>query len=107
MDNTDASKTAKELLEERGAVYGEPIYNLECAAKLKEVFRYYASTFRPSDKRFPPGDPRAREGMLAHDDAMENLLTKVARIATGRYCKDNYDDILGYASIAEKLHNRQ
>lgn len=39
----------------------------------------------------------------AHDDAMEMVLHKVARIATGTYHPDNYDDVNGYSSIAKDL----
>ena len=73
---------------------------------MKELYRYYSKTFRPRDRRYGPGDERALEGYLAHDDAIEMILTKIARIATGEYHADNYDDIFGYGKIAHDLHPR-
>jgi hypothetical protein len=74
---------------ERDKVYGDPAVNLRCAMELKQVYDKYAVS--------PEGDPRHG---LAHHEAMHMALTKVGRIATGAYKKDNYVDGATYTAIA-------
>lgn len=69
---------------DRQAAYGDPSVGLACAAELKAVYRRYADGAHPA----------------GHDEAIEALLLKVARIATGSWHRDNYVDIAGYAALA-------
>ena len=69
--------------------YGSTAVNFRCIAELKEVWRrfsWHGQAFDPS-----------------HEHAMEMILIKIGRIATGNFKADNYDDIIGYATIARKL----
>lgn len=83
----------KDILEERGAIYGSAEINLTCAAHL--INNYMAGRDHSDN-----GDGVS---ITAHDVAIIMILVKVARIATGKYHSDNYHDILGYARIAEEL----
>lgn len=40
---------------------------------------------------------------IAHDEAMRMIMLKMTRIARGEYHRDNYIDIIGYASIAAEM----
>ncbi len=92
---TSEKLSTQSLLEQRGSVYGDPKINLKCAALLKQVYR---------DGEEESGNRNSgQEGFLAHDDAIEMCLTKIARIATGDFHQDNYDDLIGYATIAKKM----
>ena len=73
-------------------MYGPPVENLSLAANLIGSYRT-ARTL--SEAKIPNED--------AHDQAMELLLLKVARIATGRLHADNYDDVIGYATLAKEV----
>ena len=41
-----------------------------------------------------------------HEFAVINILHKVARIISGSYTDDHWDDIEGYARLGKKLHKR-
>lgn len=85
MHNTD------ELLTERGSVYGDPKVNMACAAELKLTMRKYM------EARLDP----------AEIEALDMCLTKISRIITGKkYHRDNYDDLIGYATIAIRLNEK-
>jgi len=62
---------------------------------LKKTYRYTVSV------NFAFVDKTPEDG--AHDEAIEMCLTKIARIASGKRKADNYDDIMGYATLAKKL----
>ena len=82
-------ETAADLTGNRRNVsYGEPIINLTCATELKRIYREYVG------HKYSP----------QHDDAMEAVLAKVARIATGQPGHtDNYVDLAAYAAIAAEV----
>ncbi len=72
----------------RNATYGEPITNLSCATELKRIYREYAG------HKYCP----------QHDDAIESVLGKIARVATGQPGHtDNYVDIAAYSAIAAEV----
>ena len=70
-------------MEERGLVYGSPEPNMRRTAELWSAYL---------------GVP-----LSAHDVAMCMVLVKVSR-ARVSYHPDNYEDIRGYAQIAEEVH---
>lgn len=69
---------------DRQSTYGDPIPNLSLAGTLKRVVRDRA------DRYLSP----------AEQEAIDLLLTKVARIVTGTYHRDNYVDAAAYAALA-------
>lgn len=71
---------------ERNAVYGEPKDNLDRMAKL---FNAYFGGHSPGSIRSP-----------SHDMAMVMVIAKLARIAHGKFHKDNYTDLAAYIAIA-------
>lgn len=85
MDRGEVLDTAKNLTTgDRNRAYGDPSINLTCAGELKQIYQTYAQN----------------KYSLAHDEAIEQLLTKIARIATGNFKTDNYVDASAYAAIA-------
>lgn len=36
-------------------------------------------------------------------EAIDMCLHKIARIATGKFHEDNYDDLIGYATLAKQI----
>lgn len=79
------AEAAEITLKSRNATYGDVSTNLTCRAELIEVYRKYA------DGKY--------DG--AHEQAIENLLVKVARIASGSPGhRDNYVDGAAYMAIA-------
>lgn len=81
------------LLQQRQTVHGSPDYNLATQHKLKQVWRTALADERCS----------VRVGE-AHDEAMEMVLFKIGRIATAKTIHlDNYDDLIGYATLARQL----
>ena len=85
-------------LKERGTLYGDPLDNLSCTNHLWIAF---TDGWRRSKKGNIPVDITLEEE--AHHIAMQLALLKVARIATGKFCEDNYIDAIGYLEIARKL----
>src|SRR5215471_7762784 len=80
----DAAKT----LMERDGVYGDPRTNLACAGELKRVFLRYAIS---SSRHIGP----------AEHEAIDLLLTQVARIATGPVVHNsNYSNAVAYGALA-------
>ena len=80
----------EKILEERGQQYNRGdshIANFALAWELREAYRKRCLTTRPD--RFK-----------AHDHAMEMVLVKIARIATGEPLEENYRDIIGYTTLA-------
>lgn len=87
----DKEHPIKAPLKERGSLYGDPLNNLATAYNLQdEYYRYHPELEDTQRQR-------------AHDLAMEMVLVKIARIATGKFCEDNYIDAIGYLEIARKL----
>ena len=85
--NNKTNQPTKELIKERGKIYGDAATNFSCEGALKQVFAEYAE-----DTAYTP-----------HNIAIYHVLSKLARIITGKYHKDNYDDIKGYAELAKQL----
>lgn len=72
----------------RDGTYGRPQFNMACSAALKEVFW----TFQAQS---------ARRMTLAEREAIDMVLTKLGRIATGpKVHRDNYVDGSTYFAIA-------
>jgi hypothetical protein len=75
-------------LQERDRTYGEPRTTLACAGELKRVFLKYAAR---SSRRIGPGE----------HEAVDLLLTKVSRIATGPSVQEeNYIDGATFFALA-------
>lgn len=78
------------ILEQRGSEYGG-FDNLRCIAELQATYSQWQ---------------RRIHGKIltdAHQHCINMILTKLGRIATGRFQEDNYDDIAGYAELAKKV----
>lgn len=69
---------------DRDAEYGDPLVNMRCAGELKAVIRRYLS--RPMD----PGEA----------EAIDMVITKLSRVATGAPKADTYIDGATYFAIA-------
>lgn len=79
-------------MQERGSIYGKASDNLKCTRLLRRIYDSY---------RIAAGhNPHENE---AHDEAIGMVLHKIARIATGQFHPDNYDDTCGYATIAKEI----
>lgn len=75
----------------RNVTYGDPSVNLQCAGELKAIYTKYA------------GDKYCE----AHDEAIEMVLTKIGRIATGqRGHDDTYIDAAAYVAIASECETK-
>jgi len=72
----------------RNVTYGEPIVNLTAAGELKQVMRKH---IQRTDMPL---------GVL---EALDQVLTKVARIITGGVVEDNYIDGATYFAIAGEI----
>ena len=84
-----ALETATQLTSTtRNAQYGAPLKNLSCAAALRAVYKEYAGEYKYSP---------------AHDAAIEQVMLKLARIATGQTGNaENYIDGAAYFAIAHE-----
>lgn len=71
----------------REAEYGPPRVNFACAAALKTAFRAHAK----------------RDISPAEMEAIDMVLTKLGRIATGAAKRDNYVDGAGYLALAGEI----
>jgi hypothetical protein len=83
----------------RDRPYGPPFFNHRAAADLKDLFWTHFAMARQRacdeinvDYQLGRASP--------HGEAIDLLLTKLGRIATGSFKKDNYADIAGYISNA-------
>ncbi len=72
---------------QRDAAYGPPIINLTAAGALKDTFRRHMR--RPMS--------------VGELEAIDQVLTKLGRIATGSYRRDNYVDGATYFAIAGEI----
>ena len=81
-------EAVRQVTDEKEKLYGDPRVNLSCAGELKRVFLRYAVR-------------SARTVGPAEQDAIDQALSKIARIATGpSLVEDNYTDCAGYVAIA-------
>lgn len=75
---------------DRNKSYGDPAVNLGCAGRIKEVVHSYLGV--------------KRDVTAGEREAIDNICTKLARIATGStVTKDNYLDLAVYAAIAGEI----
>ena len=79
---------------DRNKTYGDPGVNLACAGELKDVFWRYAKA-------------NPREISPAEGEALDQVMTKLARLATGAAKLDNYIDGAAYFAIAGEVCNGQ
>lgn len=79
------------ILEDRGAIYGPAEDCLLCAQRLKLMYRFWNG----------PAKMNCHHG--GHNEAIEMVLHKIARIATGKPHLDNYNDAIGYLKLARQL----
>ena len=87
-----SERTTDLLLEKRGNLYGG-IKNLELIAQLQDVYLRNSVS-----QRFA-----LNARVMAHDSVMLQVLVKIARIATGEFHEDNYDDAIGYLKLAKRV----
>lgn len=71
----------------RNDSYGDPKFNVVAAGRLKDLFR------EVTRRNISPGE----------QEAIDQVLTKLARIATGKTLRDNYVDAATYIAIAGEL----
>ena len=84
----DILKEAHDLTtQDRNKQYGPPEVNLNLAGDLKKLFWSQAT------RQFSP----------AEHEAIDMVLTKLSRIGTGTYKKDNYVDGAAYIAIAGQM----
>lgn len=94
--------STEELLKQRGSVYGDPEPNLAMQHALKEVIALNT----PAVHIFHPNSWDSLVG--AHNEAIGMCFCKIARIFSGEKIHlDNYDDLIGYATIAKRMAMRQ
>jgi hypothetical protein len=74
--------------------YGGTARNFQAIVALKDAYRFYVA-----DNQNLKMHHREKE----HNHAMEMVLTKIGRIATGEVKLDNYIDAIGYLQIAANL----
>lgn len=99
MQNNLPSKALRQEILEKALVatmgdreksYGSPFPNMSCAAELKNVYKKFAGN----------------KYNAAHEQAMDMVFTKLARIATGAVGHlDSYIDASAYIAIAAECQN--
>lgn len=89
MLQTAASLTSSD----RAAVYGDCLENHRAFAELLAWWHRWNGMM---EAKFP-----------SHDAAMQQALTKIARIAVGVFHKDNYIDAAAYLAIAAECEVRE
>lgn len=85
-------------LKERGSVYGDPKENLSVSSDLCAIYNRAVAA-----KMQVEGKVGFTKEEAAHHMSMIMTLSKIARVATGKFCEDNYIDAIGYLEIARKL----
>lgn len=87
----------KNLLQQRGSIYGDVKDNMNCAGELAEVIFTYIE-HNPHFKNWKKYERMGYRGCI------DMVLHKLARIATGNPTyADNYEDIKGYIELARKI----
>ena len=86
------------ILKERGSTYGDSGLNLKC---MHDMLRTYEKGLNDATNERPVPIP-CLPNREAHEMAIVMIIGKLARIATGKPHADNYDDIIGYATIAKE-----
>ena len=89
----------KEILEQRGQIYGDVRDNMNCQHAMMEAWRTH---FKP-DAFMSEYDRIGFEGCIAM------VMHKLARIATGGRLDhaDNYDDVAGYIELAKGIATKE
>lgn len=77
---------------DREAAYGPPKRNLTCAGELKAVFRKW---LEKSERKITPGEL----------EALDMVMTKLGRLATGSGQLDTYVDGAAYFALAGELND--
>ncbi len=91
------ASVTQSLLKARGSVYGKPVANLSCSYNLNSAYEH--GVRNRNKYLFATNSDR-----MAHDEAIRMALFKIARIATaGAHHADNYDDLIGYVTIAKQI----
>ena len=78
---------------------GDHTANFVLAARLREIYRQERWNHHYGKRELTEWGLKT-EHEQAHDHAIEMILVKIARIATGDVVEDNYVDIRGYAELA-------
>lgn len=90
----------KDLLKERGSIYGDIRDNMNCAHELMRVLDKYMYNRSLSN---PYLSLRSYD-FVGHQGCLVMICHKLARIVTGATIHaDNYDDIGGYARLARDI----
>lgn len=91
-----------QLLSQRGSVYGDIRHNTNCQAQLKDTYNGWLEIVWGEKQSLNRGFKEIND-RVAHDECIEYVLEKIARIATGNLHEDNYKDIGGYIELARKI----
>jgi len=86
------------ILKERGSTYGDSGINFGCISDLQVAFQRGQSS--DADQQY--GVTKAMPDYNAHNVAIQMVLVKLGRIATGIPHQDNYDDAINYLKLARK-----
>lgn len=62
---------------------------------IADLIKIYREARERSEAKIPNAE--------AHDQAIEMALMKIGRIATGKLKDDNYDDLIGYTTLAKEV----
>lgn len=95
------------LLHERGSVYGDIRDNTNCQYEFKKIYYTWLQEIHGYDD-YDELNPESRgfttkSAMIAHDECMEYVFEKIARMTTGHMHEDNYKDGIGYFELARKI----
>lgn len=94
MEHKKNTEEFNEVLVERKG-YGDPVY-LHC---LVSRFReWWGLTLKAT-----PGKSIRNDKERAHDECIGMTFLKIGRIATGEFNEDNYDDAIGYLTLAKNI----
>ncbi len=74
-------------------IYGDPVTTMQCASVMMDAYNY-AREKALLEFGYNPYPPE-------HDEAMRMAISKIARIASGKFKPDNYRDTGNYAKIAQ------
>jgi len=81
------------LDQDRMDIYGDPLYGMHVCAQLNLTYARACEELNKTDALFT----------MEHQEAMRMVLYKIARMATGKFHKDNYLDAINYLAIAHGL----
>lgn len=96
--NPTEEKSIKDLLQQRGSIYGDVKDNMNCATELIIVAKEYMN--KNTKYEFFKEKSYDRVGW---EGCMIMVFHKLARICTGGLHEDNYKDVAGYIELARKI----